>query len=399
MKIVLVNQAWPVFGGSETYLLSVASELQRLGHTVFVAALAAGPVVEEAQGRGQVVVTHAADLPNRPDVVLTQDAQSAYEMAMRFADARRVYVAHSPIFEPQLPPLLAEACHAVVALNDGTARQAAALANQPEVVRLRQPVDLDRFIDRGPPRHRPQRVLLFGNHFGDRSSPNHRIVGQLCDEQGLELEQIGAGGRTSMSPEIEIARADIVVGLGRCVIEAMASARPAYVLGNRGADGWVTAPTYAQLEGRAFAGGGTGRAIGLAELREDFALYDPEMGQVNRQLALANHDLFRHTSELVGLFRRLPGGPVETPAPLDVLARMVRVQWETGNRLSLALGDAAALRTANERLQGELNRAQEQGREAQVRLDLLQSSASWRITAPLRRLKATAGRRRTSREG
>ena len=239
IEILLVNQPLPVFGGTETYLLTVANELQRLGHDVGIYAGAGGEQVEVARRRGFSTVEEERRLPARPQVVISQHAESAYAMALRYPESVRVYVAHSPIFQPQRPPLLSGTCHAIVALNERVKLQCESLAVDTEVVRLRQPVDTARFTDRGA-RGRLRRVLMLGNHFGDRLYRNHRIVAEACEDLGLELDHIGTGGRASTSPEIEIPAADAVVGIGRCVLETMACARAAYVFGNRGGDGWVT---------------------------------------------------------------------------------------------------------------------------------------------------------------
>jgi hypothetical protein len=102
--------------------------------------------------------------------------------------------------------------------------------------------------------------------------------------------------------------------------------------------------------------------VDAARFRSDLARFDPDMGQVNRHLVLANHDASRHAVELVALFGRLAPTPVQRPELLDPLAAMVRVQWETEERVALAETDcrrlrieAAGLRDRHDGLQAHLD--------------------------------------------
>ncbi len=352
MRILLANQPQSALGGSETYLLTVAPHLQRLGHDVELLAPAGGMTSELAEARGLRVLTDADEVGD-PEVVVSQDGETAYAMARRHPDAIRVYVIHSSIYEAQRPPQTEHVCHAIIALNDAMRDQAEALAAPAEVVRMSQPVDVQRFTDRGARGERARRLLLFGNHWGGPGYRNYRVVADACDELGLELDHVGTGGRISSTPEVEIASSDIVVGLGRCVLEAMSSARAAYVFGNFGGDGWVTPDSYEGMEAIGFAGGTSNLVIDRDRLAADLRRFDPDMGQVNRQLAVVGHDAHRHAAKLVRVFRSLQPHPVTDPGALDELERLVRVQRETDERIVLADADNRRLRSENERLRSE----------------------------------------------
>ena len=156
MRILLANQPQTAFGGSETYLLTVAPHLQRLGHEVEILAPPGGMAGELAEGRGLRVVTDP-DAVSDPEVVLSQDGETAYAMAGRHPDAVRVYVIHSSIYEAQRPPQTEHVCQAIVALNDAMRDQARVLAAPAEILRIRQPVDVQRFTDRGARGERARR--------------------------------------------------------------------------------------------------------------------------------------------------------------------------------------------------------------------------------------------------
>ena len=52
MEVVLSAQHFASIGGAETYLLTVAEQLQRLGHGVMIHAQELGEMADEAMRRG-----------------------------------------------------------------------------------------------------------------------------------------------------------------------------------------------------------------------------------------------------------------------------------------------------------------------------------------------------------
>ena len=60
--------------------------------------------------------------------------------------------------------------------------------------------------------------------------------------------QAGLLSEPAWDPVATIAEADIVVGKGRAVLEAMSCGRAAFVYDAFGGDGWVTAESYPRLE-------------------------------------------------------------------------------------------------------------------------------------------------------
>ena len=130
MEIVLATQSLVAFGGSETYAVTVADHLQRLGHDVWLYAADRGPMSEHAEGLGLRVVGERSRLPARPAALIVQDSVVAYEMAAAFAETPQVFVAHSDIFDLSLPPALPGLTALVVTLYDRVDRRVRALARE-----------------------------------------------------------------------------------------------------------------------------------------------------------------------------------------------------------------------------------------------------------------------------
>jgi hypothetical protein len=356
MEIVLGTLEFGAIGGAATYVMTVAEQLQLLGHGVTIFASDVGELAETAELRGIRVAGGEGALPNDCDAVYAQDAPSAYLLTERFPGRPQAFCMHAgpTEFNRWLPPQLPGVVGAVVVLHDRSAQQAAALGHREEIVRLRQPVDLNRFAPRAPLAEPPQRALLLGNQLdGDR----RELVIRACERAGLGYMELGRhGGQSSVGPEREINLVDIVIGEGRVIVEAMACGRPAFVYGRVGGDGWVTPDSYATQEAVNFTGvTETGTFATADTLEAQLRGYRRSMGINNRDLARLHHSASRHAEEVVGLLERLAPGRPPADAPLREFARMSRVQWHAESR---ALGSAFDARQLSSRLQDAEARAE-----------------------------------------
>jgi len=311
-------------GGSETYALTLAEQLTRLGHGVVLCAVGIGDGATAARERGVELVSLDAYDGRDCDAIVAQDAGMAFELARRHPRTPLLFVAHSEEFDRQLPPRLPSLVGAVVVLNDRVERRVRALELDVPVVRLRQPIDVTRFKPRSRPNRQPRRLLLFGNNLdGERLE----LVTEVGDHVGIEVLRVGAKGEPTARPEQAIDSSDIVMGYGRCVLEAMACGRSAYVYDHLGGDGWVTPGSYPSLERDGFGGRASGDVIDADRLLADLRRYEGTMGMVNRDLVIGSHRAEHHAQEIVALLRTLePAGPSPTEA-LGELAWLVRAQW------------------------------------------------------------------------
>jgi hypothetical protein len=318
---------------------------------VTVTAQKLGPVAELAERRGLTVARRLSELPADCDAIVVQDAIGTAPIVALYPDARVVHVAHSDLFDQQLPVLVPGVVDAVVVLSDRVAARVRALALDVPVVRLRQPIDTRRFTGgaRLPPR--PRRALLLGNYLdGDRRA----ALVDAWRAAGVECLQVGAPTHAALDVLPEIAAADIVVAKGRAALEAMSCGRAVYVFDMFGGDGWVTAENYPALEADGFAGHATPTPRGVEDLAADVARYRPSMGWVNHELVRAHHGARRHAAQLVELLRGPRVGGERNLTALDEVSRWTRLFMHAEGRAMALWQDLAATRA--HQLQSEAER-------------------------------------------
>lgn len=382
MKLLLATNHLGL-GGSESYLLTVAEQLDRLGHDALIYSPEGGNGVEAARERGLQVLD--GDLDGDFDAALVQDAGVSYLVADRCPAVPQVFVAHSEIFDLQAPPQLDGMVRTVVTLNERVARRMRSFAVDTEVVRLHQPIDVEYFAPRGELPKRARRVLLLSN------TPNVdrlRMLREACASAGLELTRLG--GRSGQANDIRSAltSAEIVIGYGRSILEAMACGRAAYVYDWHGGDGWMTPESYPEIEAAGIAGR-SGRTViaDVDQLSEDLRRYSASMGPANHDLVVNHHRANKHTQQLIELFKREARPQSRPRAPLQEMARLVRLEWRARSEVHSLVHENVHLRDLlRESHEQRANEARQAAAHALELRQVFETSVSWRLTKPLRAL-------------
>ncbi len=356
-------------GGTESYCLTIARELDRLGHPVTLIAHDLGPLADRAAEGGFDVAHDSSELPATCDAVLANDAISVGLLGERYPDARLVYCMHNTRHDWQQPPLAPSLIDAIVAPSERFAAHACALALDVPIIRLTQPIDTERFAPSQPLRSPPRRALMLGNYLDGR---RRDALLETWTEAGLQCLQIGTGGHLAFDVRPYIAEADIVVGKARAALEGMACGKAVYVFDAFGGDGWVRAESYPALEADNFAGLATGRQIQRRDLTADLDGYDPDMGWVNRDLVLQHHDARSHVQRLLEVLRGPAGRRRESPSSHAAIARSLRTTWRAQLRADAIAREAER---AVDAARAEAKRARDEASARTAELDALRSRA------------------------
>src|SRR5947209_2272347 len=103
MRFVIAQRRLATPGGSETFVLTLAEHIAKLGHEVVVHALELGLAATLAEQRSIHVVRHETQLPEWADATLALDRVMAIDLARRYPGATRLYAMHNAD-EIWLPP-------------------------------------------------------------------------------------------------------------------------------------------------------------------------------------------------------------------------------------------------------------------------------------------------------
>jgi hypothetical protein len=326
LRIVIGTLALVAPGGTETFCLTVARELQRRGHQVVLFADSIGPYADWAAELGAEIAREADHLPPACDAILANDAITARLLAVRYPDTRLVYCIHGTIFEIQQPPLEPGLIDAIVAPSQRFAEFAHSFALSVPVVRIRQPLDIEWLVPTVPPRSQPRRALLLSNALTE--GPRRDALFETWARRGIEVVQIGHGSSV-FDVRPAISDSDIVVGRGRAAMEGMACGKAVYVFDAGGGDGWVTPDAYPAIEADNFAGMATNVPVDRRRLAADLDHYDPEMGWINRELAVTYHSVRTQVQDLIEVLRGPASGRGDSTTTAAAVAVTARYAWQT----------------------------------------------------------------------
>lgn len=372
MQLVLGTHHFSSLGGSETYLLTISEQLERLGWEVVIFSPELGEMAEIARARSIRVEDSVTALPEECGAVLAQDAVTSLLLTQRYPRVPLVFVTHGAGRELMVPPQLSGVASAVVVMNDRVRARVEAMRERYPVVRLHQPVDTERFSPRVPPRKPPEVVLLFGNNL---RGPRKQMIVEECTALGLKCRQLGRHGVADCATETVLNDADIVIGYGRCALEALACGRAVYVFDHLGGDGWVTGETYAAMEADGFGGRATDAVIDRTRLRHDLMNAPPDAFLESRDLVVHRHDANRHAQQLSAVISEAQPRAM-TPSLTAEMARLVRLQWRSDSRAAMLtlenqiLGERLRLR--EKELSEELSVSQTSNRELALKVQALE---------------------------
>jgi len=171
-------------------------------------------------------------------------------------------------------------------------------------------VDVNRFSPRGEINERPEVVLFISNRF---TSKVYRTIRDACEKLQLKLIVIGKTKRV-FNTEYYINKADIVISLGRGIIEAMACGRAAIVYDYQGGDGMITKDNIDEIRKYNFSGRRFKEKYVVAALIREISKYDSRMGAVNRDIIIREHNASLATDRIISIcqeaesnFRPTPG--------------------------------------------------------------------------------------------
>ncbi|MGK2877362.1 MAG: hypothetical protein ACSLFF_02110, partial [Solirubrobacterales bacterium] len=391
MRVVHATHSLDGSTGVQTYLITVADEMQRTGHEIWLHSRELGSAADYAETLGLRVVGDAKDLPADLDAAIVHSNVASNELAAVRPDLPQVFIAHGSYFDMFLPPQLDGAVASVVTLWGGAALRMRGLATNVPVVTLTQPVDRTRFRDRAPIGAKARRALILSNYVdGER----RERIERACELAGLDWQHIGATGEGQQArAEDAINKVDVVIGKGRVVVEAMACGRAAYLYDMWGCDGWCNPAAYDDFAYAGFSGSATPRDPSAEQIAADLDGYSSDLGAWGVNTVALHHRLDAHAARLIELAAGAGGDGARgggTRDQAEELARLSRQSWRHEGQAHVHSEHLKQQSQRIDALEHDLDVSRRESQALVRELDAIRGSKSWRLTAPLRRIRRSA---------
>jgi hypothetical protein len=276
MKILLGNNTFDILAGTEMWMLTLATELRKLGHEVTAYSPQLGFVATKMEAVGAKCINEVAGQGGAAgafNFVLEEERSTNYDIIICNHNEITKYL------KEKLPnvPIIAT-IHGIIHKNPETGeiypehpvtefKVDKYLAVSEEVQDLLMDVygiqakvfrnffDLDRFKYKKKNRleSSPKTIMVSSNYWGVED-PINQIIKEVADHYNARFIGIGANFASTYEVEQIMADADIVFGMGRSVMEGVCMGKIGVVHGRWGTGGVINPESYKTLKLTNFSG-------------------------------------------------------------------------------------------------------------------------------------------------
>ena len=316
-KVLLGNNTLDSLAGSETWTYTLAMELQRTGHSVMVYSPLLGQIARKLEVAGIRCVSSLKET-DEPAIIICNHHDITTDLHSRFPRAPIIATVHGTQHQDLrdqriLPehPVTDFKIGQYVAVSEEVQRLLMQ-AYDIESLIIRNFFDLTRFSWLPGPTDRFPRTIVVNDNYSSRQDEENRIIEQVAAHYGAQLRFIGASFGETWEIADVLRLSDVVVGMGRSVLEGFCMGKMALVHGRWGTGGVLTQDTYDLLKQTNFSGrNSNGRLASSAEIID---MIDNATAQLQldwqRAVVLESHDVRKAATALIDLARHLRKGPL-----------------------------------------------------------------------------------------
>ncbi len=309
MRVLVTNHHLVDFAGSELFTRDFVLALKDAGHQVFLYTPQPGRIATEIVAAGVPVTDNIEEWSSEQfDVIHAQHNVTAILARSFFPNTPMVLMVHGIMPTLEQPPSINLGIEHYLAVSEEVKTHLQLNYQIPEkkITIIRNFVDAQRFSPRKPVSSKLKQVLVVSNHYTDE---NKRIIEAAAANMKLRVTHVGFP-RMVRNVEDYINKADLVISLGRGVLEAAACARNVLVFDYFGADGMVTAENFARLREKNFSGRTHRQKLTVTKLESVLQEYDPLVGEKLRKLVLAEHSKEGFVTAVTAVYQEVRDKPV-----------------------------------------------------------------------------------------
>lgn len=301
MKILFTIADLQYSGGTETLTYTILKELISRNHQVFLYTSRIGDIAGRFIDLGVVVVDNLMELPDDIEIIHAQHQMEAILAYIRYPLVPMVFTANG-IIPWQEQPILVPSVVKYIAVSEEVKSSLITNWNIPEslIEIVRNGIDRKRFYPKSPINKIPRNLLLLSNRFTPKVE---EVLLEVASEMNLKLEIIGQSVRNLWNVEDKILDADIVVSLGRGILEAMSCGRIPLVFDYNGGDDIVTSNNYYEIRKNNFSGRAFKRDFTPVEIVERIKeAYIEDTVQQNLELIEKYHDIQVIVDQIINIY-------------------------------------------------------------------------------------------------
>lgn len=290
MKILITNIWLDKFCGTESWCYAIANELKRRGHIVDIYTRAPGVFMKEFEKSGFKFVSSG-----QYDLILDN---------------------HCIVNDKKFSGIIIHTCHGIVdlekplknAINVAVSEKVSKYWNLNIIIP--NGIDTNRFYCKKHVNKEIKKILSLC-----KSNTANNVLKKICSDMNIEFESLF--GKEVFNVEDKINEADLVIGVGRSLLDAMACGRPVisfddrnyYKIRNMG-HGYITADKFKYQQIDNFTGSSINKSFNSKfELaKEIFEKYNPDDGEVNRQYILDNLSIEKTVDKYLALYNKIKEG-------------------------------------------------------------------------------------------
>lgn len=272
MKILLGNNTLSLLAGSETYILTLATELKRLGHDVSAYSTELGFIATQLEAvnikcfdkietAGQKAVApfdpYLKPKSGNFDVIICAHHEITKYLHQQLPNVPIIGIVHGILHKGPQGQIWPE--HPVtdfkvnyVVASEEIQRKLQNDYNLDSVI-IRNFFDLNKFKKEGELSASPKIFLVNSNYWGPQDEIS-RIIKDVSLNYDAQLHGVGANYQPSYEMEAIIKDVDVVFGMGRSVLEGACMGKLAVIHGRWGTGGVLTPKSYETLKLTNFSG-------------------------------------------------------------------------------------------------------------------------------------------------
>jgi hypothetical protein len=293
MKILLMTPWMEYFLGAETHFYTLAKELISKGHEVSIFTYLKGPMWKTLRNSG--IICLEENPKDEYDLVIMNGnpcVGNAPESAFK------IMIINGIVPSEEYPT---GGIDRYVAVSEEVSEVLFGKRHKGTLVR--NGIDCERFIMMKPAHKRLKNILMVSNKQFPQN-PIFKVINEACREMKLNLSVLGLQFGTAQWDVAEfINQNDLVISLGRGVLEAMACERNVLICDYQGLEGMINSKNYFEIRKNNFSGRRFRLPISQEAIVKELKKYDFNQGKKNRKFILDNHDIKKTAENLLQLYK------------------------------------------------------------------------------------------------